>query len=218
MNTRTGTALTKSEVIEVMSDEYRTLREESLQGITARHQIITVALGALSVIIAGLVSEKQHPLVIMLTCYVLVPFLCKAFLLMWLGEYRRSARAGHAIRSLEARINTVAGRVALTWETTLSRNRQHMALPYSVVVIVFTASSCIGEFIGIFFAGDFAASYPWLKLQSGDTTFFRIPLSPLLAVAVTVSGLALIAFLVEGWFMLKQVKEIAKEIQNYMEP
>ncbi len=212
---RTKTPLTTRDVIDVMSEEYRTLREESLQGITARHQIVTVALGALSVIIAGLVAEKAHTLVVFLTAYVLVPWLCKAFLLMWLGEYGRSVRAGGALRHLEKRINAVASREVLSWETRLTASKSHMSFPYSTVVQVFTYTSYLSALIGIFFACGFAASHPVFHIDLGGAFVLRHALDPVAALGITAAALMGIAGVLEYHFM-KKVNKLWVEIVRGM--
>jgi hypothetical protein len=212
---RTRTPLTTRDAIDVMSEEYRTLREESLAGISARHQIVTVALGALSVIIAGLVAEKAHALVVFLTAYILVPWLCKAFLLMWLGEYGRSVRAGGALRSLERRINGTAGRDLLTWENKLSASKSHMSVPYSAVILVFALSSQLSALIGITFACIYAATHPVVMLQLGDTQYLEWNLEPFEAAAFTAIALLLVAGLLE-FFFSRKVQRMREELQKGM--
>jgi hypothetical protein len=145
--------------IGVLMEEYKTLRAESLQSIQARHQVITFAFGALSVIIAGIVTSNASSLLLGFMSFAAVPQIAKAVLFMWLGEYRRSARAGNGLRAIEEKINALVGQNTLSWETSLSAGRSHMTYPYSATVFVILLISYIGLVIGISEIAVFTRSY-----------------------------------------------------------
>jgi hypothetical protein len=79
------------------------------------------------VIVAGLLTSKAPYYLVGFIAYFGVPQIAKSALLMWLGEYRRSARAGQALRSIEQRINSLVGEDTLSWERGLSHGRQRSA-------------------------------------------------------------------------------------------
>lgn len=110
--------------VQVGLAEYGSLRQESLQAITNRLQVLNFTFAALSVVVAAVVAGKVPPLAAAAITIVFVPSVAKAALLVWLGEYSRSQRAGRWIAELEERINLDAGAPVLGWE---SKNRFHNA-------------------------------------------------------------------------------------------
>ena len=134
-----------------MLAEYGTLRQESLEAVGHRMTVMSFTFAAVGVIIGGLLTRKVSDAVAGLIAVLFVPQVSKAALLIWLGEYERSQRAGKWLAELEQRVNRALGADALAWETTLlaarrttameaagsSRTPVHMGYPYvSVVALV----------------------------------------------------------------------------------
>jgi hypothetical protein len=114
--------------------EYNSLRQESLQAITNRLQVLNFTFAALSVVIAAVLAGKVPPLAAAVITIAFVPSVAKAALLVWLGEYSRSQRAGRWIAELETRINKDVGAPVLGWESKLLARSAHMGFPYRAVV------------------------------------------------------------------------------------
>jgi hypothetical protein len=114
--------------------EYNSLRQESLQAISNRLQILNFTFAALSVVVAAVLAGKVPPLAAAVITVVFVPSVAKAALLVWLGEYSRSQRAGRWIAKLEGRINDDVGATVLGWESKLLTRSAHMGFPYLAVV------------------------------------------------------------------------------------
>jgi hypothetical protein len=186
--------------INILLDEYRTLRAESLQGIQARHQVVTFTFGALSVVIAGILTSDASPLLLGFIAYVAVPQIAKSALLMWLGEYRRSARAGHGLRAIENRINQLVGEETLTWERTLSSGRTHMTYPYTATVFIVLLVSYISLVIGI-------SQFAIFLLQFTTLLSRFTPTCTIVIVVVTLFALAAIVELLFWRFFLRLWRE-----------
>src|SRR5512143_3104758 len=134
-----------------MLAEYTWLRQECLQAIGYRITVMNFTFGALSVVLAGLLSGNLPPLVAGSIALLFVPQMAKAGLLIWLGEYHRSQRAGRWIAALEARINQLTNSSAMGWETALATRGTHMAYPYIATVIFTLGSGITGNFLGLYF-------------------------------------------------------------------
>src|SRR5262245_36712944 len=118
-------------IIQAKLAEYQTLREESLAGIEHRITVVNFAFGALSVLIAGLLSSSLPELATGLIAYTAVPLVARCSLFIWLGEYKRSQRAGRRIQEIEREIDDVLERQhVMNWERRLADRGDHMALPY----------------------------------------------------------------------------------------
>lgn len=187
----------ESLAINILLDEYRTLRAESLQSIQARHQIIAFAFGAMSVVIAGLVTSDASMAMLGAIAYFAVPPIAKSSLMMWLGEYRRSARAGERLREIETAVNSLARRCLLRWENNLSATKIHMSYPYTATVLVVLGVSYASTIIGISYLTVFALSHPRLDLSA--EIFVKTFPGPVIMIAVF-GGLSLAALIVEICF------------------
>ncbi|AZM87541.1 hypothetical protein [Streptomyces sp. W1SF4] len=78
------------------------------------------AFTTLSVVIAAMLTTKVSGAVLIPACLVFVPGAAKASLLIWLGEYHRSQRAGRGAALVESRINGLLGQRDLVgWESRL---------------------------------------------------------------------------------------------------
>lgn len=138
--------------LEAILAEYTWLRQECLQAIGYRITVMNFTFGALSVVLAGLLTGKVPPLVAGSIALFFVPQMAKAGLLIWLGEYDRSQRAGHWIEGLEARINQLTNSPgAMGWETTLATRGTHMGYPYIAIIVFMLGSGVAGSFLGLYF-------------------------------------------------------------------
>ncbi len=137
--------------LRAMLTEYSSLRQETLQTINHRIQILTFTFGALSLILGGLLTRQIWDLLAGILSLLIVPQVAKASLLVWLGEYHRSIRAGRWLAELEGRINTLLDSDNLLgWEQKLIVGRKHMKFPYMAVVGLIMGIAYASSALGIY--------------------------------------------------------------------
>jgi len=129
--------------------EYTSLREESLQAISSRVQIMNFTFTSLTIILASLMAASIPITLVLIVSLVFVPVACKVSALVWLGEYNRSQRAGSGIRQREALINELIRNVpAVSWETDLYSKGTHMGYPYAASLAFMLSTGIFGEALG----------------------------------------------------------------------
>lgn len=139
----------KTLVIQAMLAEYNSLRTESLGAISNRVTIANFTFGAVAIILAGLINQQNPGVITGVVALIFVPQIAKTGLMVWLGEYNRSQRAGKWISDLEKRINKVVEHDhAMVWESALLGNSIHMSYPYSSVVILLVGAGWSSSFVG----------------------------------------------------------------------
>ena len=119
--------------------EYQTLRQESLQSVGNRNQIITFGLGTVGALAAGTIAALQRPsppLALVSTMFdIAIPLVSVLVFYAWFAECERMVRAGGFIQRLEQRINeTLGNEPVLSWERYLQTTRMRYA--YLVVAIL----------------------------------------------------------------------------------
>jgi hypothetical protein len=187
--------------IDILLEEYKTLRAESLQGIQARHQVVTFTFGALSVMTAAILASHASALLLGFIAYCAIPQIAKAGLLMWLGEYRRSARAGRGLRAIEQEINGLTGGHTLSWETSLSKGRSHMTFPYAATAFIVLLVSYLSLTIGISHFTTFAIANPLLDLTQLGLPVRPIQFTIVMSVVMVAGGLTIVAAIIEICFL-----------------
>lgn len=139
--------------LDALLAEYGTLRQESLNAITNRITIMNFTFGALSIVLAGLLATRVPTILAGITALVFVPQVAKAALLIWLGEYNRSQRAGRWLQRLETRINKLVEADVIGWESEPAKpraRRSHMDYPYKATVSLVIGAGYAGTIIGIY--------------------------------------------------------------------
>jgi hypothetical protein len=144
LTTPASPVLDPSRAVDAMLAEYQTLRQESLESISHRMTIVNFTFAILGVVIGGLLTRTVSDLLAGLIAVLFVPQIAKAALLMWLGEYERSRRAGKWLCELEERINDGVGAKAVGWESRLWKGSSatgddtaaHMDYPYVAVIVL----------------------------------------------------------------------------------
>jgi hypothetical protein len=182
--------------LQAMLAEYATLRAESVQSISNRMAVMNFTFGALSVVLAGLLAASISELMAGFIALFFVPQMAKAGLLIWMGEYNRSQRAGRWTAVLEERINQRVGSQVVGWEGSLASAGAHMSYPYAATVLFILGIGYAGSLLGLYF------------FTSQDSRPFRW-LSPFLIVALTVAYI----FIVEGLF-LRFVRSRWREVRT----
>ncbi|MEI5101398.1 hypothetical protein RB200_26255 [Streptomyces sp. PmtG] len=141
-----------SPVVATLLAEYNSLRQESLQAITNRIQIMNFAFTSLAVVVAAVLTSDLSRGVLIPACLVFVPAAAKASLLIWLGEYHRSQRAGQGVAAVERRINALlGGNAVLSWESRLVSSGTHMGYPYVATAAFILSTGVLAEVLGAYF-------------------------------------------------------------------
>ncbi len=92
--------------INVVLEEYKTLREESKQASINMFTSLSIGLGIVGVIIAGAFSIwNSEPMITLIALYFLIPIFILTATFLWLGEAMRFKRAGDYLCLIEAKLS-----------------------------------------------------------------------------------------------------------------
>ena len=106
--------------MDLVLEEYRTLREESLQAMRQQQLILQLGLAALGVLVSVGIRSSTDTTVAALLLMGLIPLLSVLIVLIWAGELERMVRAGTHLRRIERRMNhAYEGCWPLQWESLL---------------------------------------------------------------------------------------------------
>jgi hypothetical protein len=107
--------------ISVALEEYKSLREESLQSMQHQHTTLAYGLAAIGAALFGGFQLTGKPYV--LTFLFILPVLCYLILFIWMGEVTRMIRAGKYLVGLENIINDGINKLPgpLCWENSLRK-------------------------------------------------------------------------------------------------
>jgi len=155
--------------VDALFKEYDTLRQESLDSMQNRTQIVAFGLGTLAVLAGAVLSRDavSSQLIIAVFCIGL-PVIGALALYIWLGEVERMMRAGKHIQQLELRINGIFNTTVLTWETRLrSTGSLQMKYSYAVVIALFAGSALFAPWVGLA-AGALPICSYWLGVVPGS--------------------------------------------------
>jgi hypothetical protein len=195
---------TEKAAFEAMLTEYRSLRQESMESLGHRMTVMNFAFGSLTVVIAGLLTRKVSDATAGVIGVLFVPQVAKAALLIWLGEYERSRRAGRWLRDLEQKINDVTGRTSMGWETSLGdergRSARHMAYPYIAVIALVGGAAYVAIGLGTYM----------LAAQVRDDAgagWAGVTVGLILALAIVVEG-AFIRFFLKRWEACRKAEPV----------
>jgi hypothetical protein len=139
-------------------EEYRSLRQESLEALARQQTIAQYGLATAGVALGiGFVAEENgRTALAVIALMVLVPLLALFGAQMLATEAQRAARAGWYLRGLEQRINSrlPADVEPLGWETHLAANPQYRVQGYAgVVASVIGVTAVISIGIGGYLLG-----------------------------------------------------------------
>ena len=117
------------DIIDLIFEDYKILREESLQSMRNRNAVLTFGLGVLGVIfhagVSSLSTGTQGGLWLSLFIFYLgIPALSLLILTLWLGEAARMTRVGIYLVEREKLINLLTGSPIekITNDRTLNKN------------------------------------------------------------------------------------------------
>jgi len=144
---------TGSSWIATALEEYRSLRQESLQAIDRQQRILGLGTATTGLLVGLGVKAPEGGSVQATLCMVLVPLIASLVCVVWVGEMERMVRAGAHLALLERRISRRAEdtEAPLDWEGTLRREprgRQRILPVYravfAVLLILATVSAGVG--------------------------------------------------------------------------
>ncbi|MDB4874433.1 MAG: hypothetical protein JWM41_879 [Gemmatimonadetes bacterium] len=103
--------------------EYKSLRQESMNTITHRTQVMMLGLAAVGALAGGAMTSvgiSQRPVFVTAVFSGAIPLFAAFVFLAWLSEAVRSHRAGYFLASwLEPRVNALLGKLTLSFEASL---------------------------------------------------------------------------------------------------
>ncbi|MCJ7484052.1 MAG: hypothetical protein MUO31_13920 [Thermodesulfovibrionales bacterium] len=143
------------EVRKAYFQEYTTLRQESLQSMGNRNQIITFGLGSIGLLIAATLSASTDALIakfIPMVFNIIVPIISILIYIAWFAEFERMVRAGKYIQHLEDAINRTLVHDALSWEHDLEKMR--MGYAYFSVFALFLGIAVVSPFLSLIYLQD----------------------------------------------------------------
>jgi len=138
--------------VEIILKEYESLRQEILVAMSNRISILSFGLATIGAVFTASIAVSasgNYSLLASLMLILAVPAINSFVLFMWMGEYQRMMRAGSFLYELESRINSIAGRNVLMWETHLRSQRLHMKYPYTTTVMLLTGIGFISVVLGV---------------------------------------------------------------------
>jgi hypothetical protein len=98
--------------------EYDSLRQESMNTINNRTQILLLEVAAIGALTIDNLPDK--PVLVYTIFSGAIPLTCVFVFMVWLSEAIRSHRAGYFLAACtEAKINAKLGRLVISWEATL---------------------------------------------------------------------------------------------------
>jgi|CXWL01.1.fsa_nt_gi hypothetical protein len=136
---------------DILLKEYETLRQEILVAMSSRNSVLSFGLATIGAIFTASLATQTGATPSLLSSLILelgVPAISIFVLFMWLGEYQRMQRAGKFLVGIEKRINDIASKELLTWETSLRAKRGHMKYPYNTTVLLLALISALSQIIG----------------------------------------------------------------------
>ena len=107
--------------------EYESLRQESMNSINNRVQIMVFGMAAIGALVGGSLTiddPAKSPYLIYSIFSIAIPLICIYIFFVWASEAMRSHRVGYFIASeVEPGINKILGRSVMTWEISLWKGR-----------------------------------------------------------------------------------------------
>lgn len=161
--------------LEALLAQYGSLRDESLQSISNRVQVLMLGIAAVGVLVGGSLTISD-PRAARNVIYAIfsgaIPLVCIFVLFVWAGEAMRSARVGYFLAAdVEARINQKLGRFVMSWEASLWAGAQRRDEVWGPSMMALSIVGLVG------------LAAPWCGvLLSGNAGV--LPIWPILAVLV----------------------------------
>jgi len=103
--------------VEVMLEEYRTLRQEVFTSMGTQQSILSFGTAALGILLAGAFNVFGEPLPAALIFLLFVPLVSHLILVLWMTEVVRMLRAGYFLARIERKVDELTDCTdLLSWE------------------------------------------------------------------------------------------------------
>jgi hypothetical protein len=103
--------------VEVMLEEYRTLRQEVFTSMGTQQSILSFGTAALGILLAGAFNVFGEPLPAALIFLLFVPLVSHLILVLWMTEVVRMLRAGYFLARVERKVDDLMeSKELLSWE------------------------------------------------------------------------------------------------------
>ncbi len=140
--------------------QYTSLREESMQSINNRAQILLLGVTAISALIGGslTIQDPQSSRILIYSIFSgAIPLVFIFVLFVWAGEAMRAQRVGYFLTAeMEARINRKLGRFIMNWESALWSGilpRDEIFGPSMMSLAVLGFLATVSPWLGIILCG-----------------------------------------------------------------
>lgn len=132
--------------VSVALEEYRSLRQETLQAIDRQHQILAFGTATSGVVLGVAAKERPGSTSATVLLVVLLPLLVSLVVVVWLGEFRRMVRAGAHVAEIEHAISAryPGEPPPLRWESDFRRPQGHRRRIAPLYRAIFAAAISIG--------------------------------------------------------------------------
>lgn len=140
--------------IDIIIEEYKTLRIEVAQALSARLQIMSYGLTTIGVLVgsASFATTKQFEQISALILTIAIPLISFLIINIWLSEAHRVRRASWYLWGLEIKINSICNEKVLNWESGLRNGHKSLSLfksHYYWTILFFILIASSAEFLGM---------------------------------------------------------------------
>lgn len=146
--------------LDALLAQYVSLRDESMNTINNRIQILLLGVAAVGALIGGALTiddPTAKPLVVRAVFSLAIPLVAVFVLFVWISEAVRSHRVGYFLAAdAEARINAKLGRLVMSWEAGLwagNMPRDELFGPSMMALGVFGLVAAAAPFCGLALTG-----------------------------------------------------------------
>lgn len=138
----------KMEWLEIVMEEYKTLREETLTSVKMQQSILSFGTATIGIVASAGFAVWEKPLLPGIIFLIVMPLIIYLIILIWLGEIGRMFRAGGFLFRLEEKVNRQFKdrEAALLWETWLRTGKWVGKKPHHGIRIHYIS---IGVLLGI---------------------------------------------------------------------
>ncbi len=158
----------KTNALEVILKEYETVRQEAMDAIGNRNQVLSFGLATIGIIFAAAISSKDIlgniRFVQIVFCGV-IPVISLLVSVVWFGEVNRMNRASVYIKTqIEPRIDSIFEKGEykrlLNWENWQRETKTQLAYPYIAATLLFILIAGSSPVAGLMAANVGICKYP----------------------------------------------------------
>ncbi|HEY3380024.1 MAG TPA: hypothetical protein VGL77_21325 [Armatimonadota bacterium] len=148
---------TNEEWLKVIMEEYRSIRQESLDAMKLQQSVLNFGVAALAALFAAAFNLwDRYPFLAEMVFFWLIPPICSIALIIWVGEVARMMRAGIYLTELEEKINAAFGYNQrhvfgdpLGWENWLRQENRQLAWNYKAIIAFFLLAAFAAVLFGV---------------------------------------------------------------------